>query len=132
MRALQTAYAERNISVAVELPPELPARGDERDFMEILGNLLENAFKYTHSQIRVTAAPAPDVGLCIDDDGPGIAAELRSEVLRRGARADEVQSGQGIGLSVVVELVASYQGELSIDDGELGGARVCVTLPGDA
>ena len=51
-------------------------------------------------------------------------------MIRRGARADEVQSGQGIGLSVVAELVGLYHGELSIDDSDLGGARICVQLPG--
>jgi two-component system sensor histidine kinase PhoQ len=127
VRALQTAYGHRNISVEQDLPAQFLARGDERDFMEILGNLLENAFKYTSSQIRISAAGA---ALYIDDDGPGIEPELRPEVIRRGARADEVQSGQGIGLSVVAELVGLYHGELSIDDSDLGGARICVQLPG--
>ena len=132
VRALQTAYAERSITVSQELPAELLARGDERDFMEILGNLLENAFKYTESRIRISTLDGPGVGLQIDDDGPGIEPELRSQVTRRGARADEVQAGQGIGLSVVAELVTLYHGELLISDSDLGGARIRVVLPGVA
>ena len=69
------------------------------------------------------------MGVVIEDDGPGIEPELRDIVMRRGARADQVESGQGIGLSVVAELVELYSGELVIDDSDLGGARVCIRLP---
>ena len=130
MRALETAYADKGVVASIELPAELLARGDERDFMEILGNLLENAFKYTRKHIHIGALDTSSgVGVYIDDDGPGVEPELRREVMRRGARADEVESGQGIGLSVVAELVALYQGDFDILDGALGGARVCVSLP---
>jgi len=129
VRALQSAYVERDIQVAQQLPESLSALGDERDFMEIFGNLLENAFKYTNRHVRISAARGSLVGVVIEDDGPGIEPELRDIVMRRGARADQVESGQGIGLSVVAELVALYSGELVIDDSDLGGARVCVRLP---
>ena len=130
LRALQTAYADKDVVATVDLPAELLARGDERDFMEILGNLLENAFKYTRTRVHIGALDtAAGVGVYIDDDGPGVEPELRREVMRRGTRADEVESGQGIGLSVVAELVALYHGEFDIRDGEFGGARGCVSLP---
>jgi two-component system sensor histidine kinase PhoQ len=103
-------------------------RGDERDLMEMLGNLLDNAFKYTSSCVRITATHDSVVRITIDDDGPGIAPEFRQKVLNRGTRADQVQSGQGIGLSVVAELVALYSGELEIGVSPLGGARIRLTL----
>ena len=67
--------------------------------------------------------------MIIEDDGPGIEAELREQVLNRGTRADELQPGQGIGLAMVQELVEAYQGRLVIDDSELGGAAVTLKLP---
>jgi two-component system sensor histidine kinase PhoQ len=70
------------------------------------------------------------VRVIIEDDGPGIAADKRAEVLKRGQRADSQAPGQGIGLSVAAELVALYQGELVINERETGGARICITLPG--
>ena len=65
----------------------------------------------------------------VEDDGPGIPEALRDEVLHRGRRLDEVQSGQGIGLAMVAELVRLYDGELLIGESDLGGARLEVRLP---
>ncbi len=134
LRALQTAYADRGIAVTMDLQPELAAKGDERDFMEMLGNLLENAFKYTRSRVhvvsRVAAAEQGEcVSICVQDDGPGIPSALRSEVLDRGRRLDEIESGQGIGLAVVAELVSLYQGRLDIGESPAGGAAVTLVLP---
>lgn len=130
VRALRTAYSERGIEVTCDIAEDLNVRGDERDLMEMLGNLLENAFKYTASRVHVAAARGMGVDICIDDDGPGIEPALRQQVLNRGTRADQVQSGQGIGLSVVAELVALYRGRLHIDESPLGGARIRLELPG--
>jgi two-component system sensor histidine kinase PhoQ len=129
LRALETAYRDRGLAVAVDIPETLVVRGDERDVMEMLGNLLENAFKYASSQVRVRGRRDDRLVLCVEDDGPGIAVEDRQAVINRGTRADEVQSGQGIGLAVVAELVVLYRGSLHIGDSPLGGASVCLELP---
>lgn len=122
VRALQTAYIDRDISVEMALPDSLIARGDERDFLEMFGNLLENAFKYTHTKIRISGRREDDLCVLIEDDGPGISEDIRAEVINRGTRADQVQPGQGIGLAVVAELVATYGGKLTISESSLGGA----------
>ena len=129
LRALETAYRDRAISVSAELPRPCQVRGDERDLMEILGNLLENAFKYTRSRVRVSGAVDGGLTVRVEDDGAGIPPDVRQAVLNRGTRADEVQPGQGIGLSVVAELVALYRGEIRIDESELGGALLELRLP---
>jgi len=129
LRALTIAYRDRPIDVEVDLPQPCRVRGDERDIMEILGNLLENAFKYTRSRVRIGGAVDGGLTLTVEDDGPGIPAEVRRAVLDRGTRADEVQQGQGIGLSVVAELVELYHGALRIEESGLGGARLVLTLP---
>ena len=129
IRALRTAYVDRDIEVMQQVDPELRVRGDEGDLMEIFGNVLENAFKYTRSRIAITASKVTGgVEVCVDDNGPGIPEHLRQEVLHRGIRADEVQPGQGIGLSVVAELVSLYAGELAIESSPQGGARLRVVL----
>ncbi len=130
LRALDTAYRERRIEIRADLPARCRVRGDERDLMEMLGNLLENAFKYTRTRVQVTATVAETLVIQVEDDGPGIPAEVRRAVLDRGTRADEVQPGQGIGLSVVAELVALYRGRLEVDESALGGARLVLELPG--
>lgn len=130
LRALATAYRERNVRVSTDLPDPCQVRGDERDIMEMLGNVLENAFKYTRSRVAVSARVDGGLTVIVEDDGPGIPAAVRRAVLDRGTRADEVQQGQGIGLAVVAELVALYHGALRIEQSELGGARVVLQLPG--
>lgn len=136
LRALNTAYRDRNVQVDVQVPDDLSIRGDERDLMEIFGNLLENAFKYTSSRVAIYARSAISsadqnarIVLIINDDGPGIEASMRDQVLRRGTRADEIQPGQGIGLAMVQELLTAYRGELFIGESDWGGASIRMELP---
>ena len=129
IRALKTAYADRGLAVEVRLPPSLSVRGDERDLMDLFGNLLENAFKYTRSQVRVSGEFDAGAVLRIEDDGPGVDAAIRDDILNRGARGDQVQPGQGIGLSVASELIQLYGGAFTIGDSPLGGASIEVRLP---
>ena len=91
-------------------------------------HLLENAFKYTHSAVRVTASGGARTVVRIEDDGPGIDPDVRERVIDRGIRADRAQPGQGIGLAVVAELTALYNGSLEIGSSRLGGTSVEVTL----
>jgi two-component system sensor histidine kinase PhoQ len=101
--------------------------------MEVMGNLMDNAFKYGGSRVRVALATAADsqgVSILVEDDGPGIPATLREEILRRGTRADTLNPGQGIGLAVAKEIIDSYAGRLDIGESNLGGASFRVQLPG--
>ncbi|MFL6873066.1 MAG: ATP-binding protein [Candidatus Azotimanducaceae bacterium] len=130
--ALRTAYPHTDITAS--LPAAGYLRGDSSDLLEIFGNVLENACKFSCSRVAVSVETITlertMFRVIIEDDGPGIAADKRAEVLKRGQRADSQAPGQGIGLSVAAELVALYQGELVISEGENGGARICITLPG--
>lgn len=103
---------------------------DTNDLLEVLGNVLENGFKYGRSVISVSVEDASEAWVVnIDDDGPGISQEERERVLARGQRLDTLQPGQGIGLSMVKDILASYGVTLSIDDSPLGGARFRLALP---
>jgi len=106
--------------------------GDERDLMELLGNLVDNACKYGKGQVRleVNRPGGKEGGLVIvvEDDGDGIASSDKERVLRRGERLDTQEAGQGIGLAVVNEIVARYNGKIELHDSILGGAKVKVTL----
>ncbi|MCB1683385.1 MAG: ATP-binding protein [Pseudomonadales bacterium] len=129
LRALRKAYADRTIEVEVRIPGTLNVRGDERDLMEMLGNLIDNAFKYTQQRVRISASGSSPVVVVVEDDGAGIPVALREEVLNRGTRADEIQTGQGIGLAMVQELVSAYGGSIAIGASALGGAAVSLRLP---
>jgi len=117
--------------------PGLTFRGDRGDLMEMLGNLLDNAYKYCRSEVRVTCEAPPALAsgpallrVCVEDDGNGFPAQAAGLMLQRGVRADEAAEGQGIGLAVVREIAESYHGGLALSHSGLGGARVELSLPG--
>ncbi len=126
--ALDKVYADKGIKVNTDVNSQAMFLGDERDLMEILGNLLDNAYKYGHSNISLTirtvVSPERQLSIVVEDDGPGIPAEHRDYVLQRGARVDTLARGQGIGLAVVTDIVSSYGGQIEVDNNAAGGARV--------
>jgi two-component system sensor histidine kinase PhoQ len=127
--ALAKVYRDKAMQVRLEANDDVQFFGEESDLMELCGNLLDNAFKYGNSRVIVSARQdGRTLLLDVEDDGPGIPADKRNWVLERGARADTVRAGQGIGLAVVVELVSSYGGEIRIGDSQLGGARFSIRL----
>ena len=130
LATLDKVYLEKGMTVKVSGTESAKFRGDQGDLLEVLGNLLENAYKYGHRQVAVSIMQRADaLDSCIEDDGPGIAPEQRKQVLRRGGRVDQHQVGQGIGLSVANEIVQLYRGELSFGDSSLGGVLLKIKIP---
>lgn len=123
--ALNKVYQRKGVSITLDIPPELTFVGDKNDFMEVLGNLLDNACKYCLEFVEVTAR-IQSYALIIDinDDGPGIPVDKREIIFQRGQRADTLQPGQGLGLSVALDILEQYQGNINVSDSELGGAHL--------
>ena len=129
--SLNKVYFDKSVDASVSVGDAVSFRGDEGDLTELLGNLLDNAYKWCRRAIRMTAAHnASSVLIAIEDDGPGIEDSATARVLARGVRADEKTPGHGIGLAIVHDIVDAYGGTVEIGRSELGGAAVRVTLPG--
>ena len=132
LRSLDKVYRDKQVDVSRDLDPAATFYGDEADLTEALGNLLDNAYKYCSSQVRVCvrseskAASGHGLEISIEDDGHGIDPGMIDTVLQRGKRMDETVPGHGIGLSMAREIIAVYGGELTIGSGGLGGALVRV------
>ena len=128
--AMKKVYRDKGLEFDVQLDRAIFA-GDERDLMELLGNLIDNACKYGRSEVKVQVRQPQAEGLLIviEDDGPGINNADRARVLGRGARLDLQQAGQGIGLAVVGEIASRYGGDIVVQVSSLGGARLVVSLP---
>lgn len=133
--SLERLHVESGLRAEVAGEAGLVAHMDERDLWEVCGNLMENAAKYGSGRLRASVQPG-DPGLRrngviveVEDDGPGIDTEQVERLLERGQRGDERREGQGLGLSIVRELVEAHGGRLEVDRGELGGARFRVILP---
>ncbi len=131
-RSLRRVYPDKALTLhSPNYSVLLPC--DESDAMELLGNLLDNAWKAADSAIRVQASRGKaSVTLIIEDDGPGMSASQLEQLRQRGRRGDQYGSGQGLGLSIVDDLISSLSGELQFDASpSIGGLRVCVVLPLD-
>jgi len=133
---LGKVYHDKHPAIDSEVAPDLTFRGDRGDFLELAGNLLDNACKWCAGRVSITAQPSASASgrtggmrLTVDDDGPGIPEEAAEALLERGTRLDEATPGHGIGLAIVRDIAASYGGTLTIDRSALGGAKITVDIP---
>lgn len=128
-RTLGRLYAERGLTIDVHADASHIVRVQREDLDEMLGNVLDNACKWTRGRVSLsTALTEANITITVDDDGSGIPVELREAVLKRGVRADEASPGSGLGLSIVRDLVELYGGTIALADSPHGGLRVTLTL----
>jgi two-component system sensor histidine kinase PhoQ len=137
VRSLEKVYAAKNVLCEFDIEDGAAFHGEQGDLLELMGNLLENAFKWAGHHVLLVARverqagrPRPGLWLSVEDDGPGIPEDKVEKVLQRGVRGDERVQGHGIGLSIVQDIVRAYRGELAVDRSpEFGGARFSVQFP---
>lgn len=113
----------------------LSARFDPRLMARVINNLLSNALRYSRERISVSVTlQSTNLVICVDDDGPGIAAHQREQVFHPFTRLDRSRDretgGYGLGLAIVNRIVNWHQGSISIDTSPMGGARFCLSFPG--
>ncbi|USD40069.1 ATP-binding protein [Vibrio sp. SCSIO 43135] len=128
--AFDKVYAEREVVLINELDSELDVAVDPTDLDEMVGNLLENGYKWASSIIRVhsTTSEDGDIIINIEDDGPGIPEQDLDSAIRRGVRLDETTPGTGLGLNIVSEMAHSYRGALTLHPSPMGGLKAQLRL----
>lgn len=132
--AMDKVYRDRGVQVVLhgrEQSLGVQVLMEEADVFEILGNLIDNAFKYGRKRVVVSLnVRGREFDVRLEDDGPGIPESHRETVLARGKRLDEQGiAGQGIGMAVVADICRVYGVNLTIDESaSLGGARVTVAF----
>ncbi|MFP2514026.1 two-component system sensor histidine kinase PhoQ [Buttiauxella agrestis] len=123
--ALNKVYQRKGVNITLDISPEITFVGEKNDFMEVMGNVLDNACKYCLEFVEISGRQLDDtLHLFVDDDGPGIPESKRALVFDRGQRADTLRPGQGVGLSVAREIVEQYDGQIKASGCELGGTRM--------
>jgi len=130
LKALHKVYFDKGIESTLKVEPGLSVYADEQDMAEVFGNLCDNAFKYGRSKVEVSAWQ--DKGawyFSVSDDGPGIPASEQDSIFERGVRLDSQAEGQGFGLALVREILASYQAALTIEHNQWGGAKMLLKFP---
>ncbi len=129
--AFDKVYAAREIMLINELNSDDNIAVEATDLDEMLGNLLENGYKWASSMIRVHSKYAADnlIEITIEDDGNGIPEDKLEHVIRRGVRLDESTPGTGLGLNIVDEMAHSYRGSLLLGRSKMGGLKATLTFP---
>jgi len=127
--ALGKVYRDKCVRLEMDVDPALQVPMEQGALFEMLGNLLENAYRLCLTRVRIRArTDGESCELWVEDDGPGVPADQRARILQRGERLDTQHEGQGIGLAVVKDIIESYDGELNLDESELGGAAFHIRL----
>lgn len=137
VRALERIHRDKGVKITVVCPEDAKFQGEKQDLEEMLGNLLDNAAKWSSGKVYFTVTLPRRTGrpqqrymkIAIEDDGPGLTAEQRARIGKRGLRLDESVPGSGLGLSIAIELAQSYRGSLELDQSPHGGLLVRLELP---
>jgi signal transduction histidine kinase len=129
-RVIARIHAARDVVIDAECDDGIYFRGERQDLEEILGNLIDNACKWAKARVRVRCEKAAGrLVLTVEDDGPGLSAEQRSQVGERGERLDETVPGSGLGLAIVRDISKLYGGFFALDQSSLGGVLARLELP---
>ena len=131
IRSLDKVYADKQVSCHLKMTATILFRGDEGDLMEVLGNLLDNAYKFCQSQVNIKIEQTEnEICIEIEDDGAAVDKELYAQLLQRGKRADSLAPGHGIGLGIVNDIIKQYRGQIKLRGSKiLNGLMVSIILP---
>ncbi|WP_280537397.1 PAS domain S-box protein [Halopenitus sp. POP-27] len=108
-------------NATIEIVDEMTFQGDPDRLRHVFENLFRNAVEHSESDVTVRVGCYGEQGLYVEDDGPGIPADKREDVLEPGHSS--ASGGTGFGLSIVKRIVEAHGWELSVTEGTDGGAR---------
>ncbi|VVT28335.1 conserved hypothetical protein [Sphingomonas aurantiaca] len=127
---LRRIHADRPIAVDIAIPAGLAVAIDAQDLDEMIGNLLDNAWRHARSALKIDAAAADGVvTLDVADDGEGIDDAAIAQAMLPGRRLDERGDGHGFGLSITRELAELSGGTLVLGRSTTGGLLARLSLP---
>jgi signal transduction histidine kinase len=130
IKTLDMMYANKTLLLSTNVPDNVVCPVDREDMLELLGNLLDNAYKWATHKITLTVNIDSELHICIRDDGPGTDPGKINELSKRGVRLDEKIQGHGFGLAITTDIVNDYNGSISFKhSNDLGGFKADITLP---
>ena len=131
LRTLAKTPDGQDLRLSNTLPDGLELAVDPVDFMEILGNILENACRFAAQTVTVIQEPGQGGLACIaiSDDGPGLSAGQMALAAERGLRLDSTGQGSGLGLAIAKDIAESYSGDIQLRSAMPQGLRVLIFLP---
>lgn len=130
-RVMKKLNPELEYNVRFSKSDQLIFAGEQQDFEEMVGNLLENASKFAQQEVLISCHQKSQkvILLNIEDDGPGMSPDESKAAMARGTRIDETKPGSGLGLSIVKDIAGEYGGDLTLSKSDLGGLKVSLSIP---
>jgi signal transduction histidine kinase len=127
---LEMMHPNKTVRLSTNIPVDINCPIDRQDMLELLGNILDNAYKWTQQNIMLSVSNIDfNFHICIEDDGPGADPDKINELSQRGVRLDEQIEGHGFGLAIAADMVNDYGGNISFQrSDELGGFRIDINL----
>lgn len=123
-------YTDKSFELSTSLTDDTRWPIEEHDLNEIMGNLLDNAGKWSASYVELSLEHHNDtVTIMVTDDGTGVANAEKANLGQRGLRLDEQIPGHGLGLAIVREIIARYSGQIAFLTGTKGGLKVWIEIP---
>jgi two-component system sensor histidine kinase SenX3 len=136
VESIAPVAASLGVVLQFDEPPAVTVRGDRRDLVSALCNLIDNAVKYSEPGGTVTVKASIDdgrVALAVADTGVGIPARDMERIFERFYRVDRARSrltgGTGLGLSIVRHVAANHGGTVKVESVEGEGSTFTLSLP---
>lgn len=130
VKTLDMMYADKALQTKININHAINCQLDREDMLELLGNLLDNAYKWAAKKIIINVKTKTDLYIEIEDDGPGADPEKIHELSKRGVRLDEKIAGHGLGLAIAADTINDYSGRLTFSRSKtLGGFKAEIMLP---
>ncbi len=130
IKTLDMMYVDKALQLTTNTQDNIICPVDREDMLELLGNLLDNAYKWAAHKITLTIDIDSELHICIEDDGPGTDLAKINELSKRGVRLDEKIKGHGFGLAITTDIINDYNGSISFKhSNKLGGFKADITLP---
>ncbi len=128
--AIRRLPDNRLLEFGIDVPgPDVMVACGPEDLEEVLGNLIDNAAKWARTQVLISVTILErSLIIRIEDDGPGMPADMHERAFRPGERLDETAPGSGLGLAIARDVVDLYDGRMWIESSRFGGACVGVEL----
>ena len=123
-------YTDKSFELSTSLADDTRWPIEEHDLNEIMGNLLDNAGKWSAGYVELSLEQQNGLAtIMVTDDGTGVADEEKAYLGQRGLRLDEQIPGHGLGLAIVREIIARYSGQIAFLTGTKGGLKVRIEIP---
>ncbi|MBF0620725.1 MAG: HAMP domain-containing histidine kinase [Magnetococcales bacterium] len=131
IHTVKSLYYQKKLEIDLDLKVDTICLCDREEMLELLGNLLDNACKWTKMKILLTIeADDEEIRCIVEDDGPGCSEELIHSLTERGRRLDEEVEGHGLGLAIAKEIIDQLGGHLELGrSNQLGGFLARCHLP---